>query len=379
MMKKILLFLSIFFYTSSVSTFETTAKQAYLIDVLSGEVLLKKNETEKISPASITKIMTTIVAFDLIKKGELKLDEKIRISKKAWRMSSKGYSSMFIMPGDKVSVENLLKGIIIVSGNDACVALAQGIAGTEEEFVNMMNSMSKKIGLPNTKFSNSSGLFNENNYSTAEDIAKMSIYLINKFPKLYEYYKIKKFKWDRTGGAPITQGNRNPILYKDMGGDGLKTGHLEDSGYSLAATIKKDERRILSVISGLNSKNERSKETVRLLSYAKNRFDLLKINKQDENFKIKTWNLKPKKVQLALSDDLYLTIPKRQKSKIKIEIEHDDQVLKTVIKEGHPVSKLNIFFEDKLIKTKILYATTKTEKENFLIRFINSVSFFIWG
>ena len=307
---------------------------------------LKKNEKEKISPASITKIMTTIVAFDLIKKGELKLDEKIRISKKAWRMSSKGYSSMFIMPGDKVSVENLLKGIIIVSGNDACVALAQGIAGTEEEFVNMMNSMALKIGLPNTKFANSSGLFNENNFSTAEDIAKMSIYLIDKFPKLYEYYKIKKFKWDRTGGAPITQGNRNPILYKDMGGDGLKTGHLEDSGYSLAATIKKDERRILSVISGLNSKNERSRETVRLLSYAKNRFDLLKINKQDENFKIKTWNLKPKKVQLSLANDVYLTIPKRQKSKIKIEIEHKDKILKTVVKEGQPVSKLNIFFEE---------------------------------
>ena len=345
MIKKILLFLSIFFYNGTVLTFETTAKQAYLIDVLSGKVLLKKNEKEKISPASITKIMTTIVAFDLIKKGELKLDEKIRISKKAWRMSSKGYSSMFIMPGDKVSVENLLKGIIIVSGNDACVALAQGIAGTEEEFVNMMNSMAKKIGLPNTKFSNSSGLFNENNYSTAEDIAKMSIYLINKFPKLYEYYKIKKFKWDRTGGAPITQGNRNPILYKDMGGDGLKTGHLEDSGYSLAATIKKDERRILSVISGLNSKNERSRETVRLLSYAKNRFDLLKINKQDENFQIKTWNLKPKKVQLSLANDVYLTIPKRQKSKIKIEIEHKDKILKTVVKEGQPVSKLNIFLK----------------------------------
>ena len=379
MIKKIIIFSSLFFYTSSVSTFETTAKQAYLIDVLSGEVLLKKNENEKISPASITKIMTSIVAFDLIKKGELKLDEKIKISKKAWRMSSKGYSSMFIMPGDKVSVENLLKGIIIVSGNDACVALAQGIAGTEEEFVNMMNSMAKKIGLPNTKFSNSSGLFNENNYSTAEDIAKMSIYLINNFPKLYEYYKIKKFKWDRTGGAPITQGNRNPILYKDMGGDGLKTGHLEDSGYSLAATIKKDKRRILSVISGLNSKNERSRETVRLLSYAKNRFDLLKINKKDENFKIKTWNLKPKKVQLSLANDVYLTIPKRQKSKIKIEIEHQDKILKTVVKEGQPISKLNIFFEDRLIKSETLYTTTKTQKENFLIRFINSVSFFIWG
>ena len=379
MIKKIILLLGIFFYTGAVSTFETTAKQAYLIDVLSGKVLLKKNENEKISPASITKIMTTIVAFDLIKKGELKLNEKIRISKKAWRMSSKGYSSMFIMPGDKVSVENLLKGIIIVSGNDACLALAQGIAGTEEEFVNMMNSMAKKIGLPNTKFSNSSGLFNENNYSTTEDIAKMSIYLINKFPKLYEYYKIKKFKWDRTGGAPITQGNRNPILYKDMGGDGLKTGHLEDSGYSLAATIKKDERRILSVISGLNSKNERSRETVRLLSYAKNRFDLLKINKNDKNFYIKTWNLKPKKVQLSLASDVYLTIPKRQKSKIKIEIEHQDKTLKNVVKVDQPISKLNIFFEDKLIKSETLYTTTKTQKENFFIRFINSVSFFIWG
>ena len=379
MIKKIIIFLSIFFNTSTVSTFETTAKQAYLIDVLSGKVLLKKNENEKISPASITKIMTTIVAFDLIKKGELKLNEKIRISKKAWRMSSKGYSSMFIMPGDKVSVENLLKGIIIVSGNDACLALAQGIAGTEEEFVNMMNSMAKKIGLPNTKFSNSSGLFNENNYSTTEDIAKMSIYLINNFPKLYEYYKIKKFKWDRTGGAPITQGNRNPILYKDMGGDGLKTGHLEDSGYSLAATIKKDERRIMSVISGLNSKNERSRETVRLLSYAKNRFDLLKINKNDKNFYIKTWNLKPKKVQLSLASDVYLTIPKRQKSKIKIEIEHQDKTLKNVVKVDQPISKLNIFIEHKLIKSETLYTTTKTQKENFFIRFINSVSFFIWG
>ena len=379
MIKIILLFINIFFYTSSVYAFETKAKQAYLIDVLSGKVLLKKNENERISPASITKIMTTIVAFDLIKKGELKLDEKIRISKKAWRMSSKGYSSMFIMPGDRVNVEDLLKGIIIVSGNDACVALAQGIAGTEEEFVNMMNSMAERIGLLNTKFANSSGLYSEDNYSTAADIAKMSIYLINNFPKLYEYYKIKKFKWDRTGGAPITQGNRNPILYKDMGSDGLKTGHLDDSGYSLAATVKKDERRILSVISGLTSKNERSRETVRLISYAKNRFDLLKINKIDENFKIKTWNLKPRTVQLKLSSDVYLTIPKRQKSKIKIEIIHENEVLKSVVKEGQAISKLNILYDDKLIKSETLYSTINTDKENFFIRFINSISYFIWG
>ncbi|MAK12407.1 MAG: D-alanyl-D-alanine carboxypeptidase [Candidatus Pelagibacter sp.] len=379
MIKKVLFFFGIIFYTTLVSAFETTAKQAYLIDVLSGKVLLKKNENERISPASITKIMTTIVAFELIKKGELKLDEKFKISKKAWRMSSKGYSSMFIMPGDKVSVENLLKGIIIVSGNDACVALAQGIAGTEEEFVNMMNTMAIKIGLNNTKFSNSSGLYNENNFSTAKDIATMSIYLINNFPRLYEYYKIKKFTWDRTGGAPITQGNRNPILYKDMGGDGLKTGHLVDSGYSLAATTKTNERRILSVISGLNSKSERSRETIRLLSFAKNRFDLLRISKADKNFVIKTWNLRPKIVQLELSNDVFLTIPKRQKNKLKLEIVHNNEILKTVVNKGVPISKLNIYYDDKLIKSEILYSSIKTEKENFLIRFINSISYFIWG
>jgi len=171
-MKKII-FLIFIFFSNQAFSFETSAKQAILIDVLSGDVLYEKNIDQKISPASITKIMTAIVAFDLIKKGELSLNEKFKISKNAWRMSSEGYSSMFIMPNDKVSVENLLKGIIIVSGNDACVALAEGIAGTEEEFVNMMNQMAEKIGLKNTRFANSSGLYDGNNYSTVEDISKM--------------------------------------------------------------------------------------------------------------------------------------------------------------------------------------------------------------
>ncbi len=380
MIKKTLFFIYLIFYSQTVLSFDTTAKQAYLVDVQSGEVLYEKNKDQKISPASITKIMTSIVAFDLIKKGELKLDEKFKISKKAWRMSSKGYSSMFIMPNDRVSVENLLRGIIVVSGNDACVALAEGIAGTEEEFVVIMNSMAKKMNLTNTKFANSSGLYDENNFSTVEDIAKMSIYLINNYPKLYKYYAEQKFTWDRTGGDPITQGNRNPILYKDMGSDGLKTGHLEDSGYSLAATIKKNERRILSVVSGTASKNERSKETIRLLSYAQNRFELLKISKNDKNFKIKTWNLKQKTAQLELKEDLYITIPKRKKNILKIEIDHDESnILKNVVKKGDKVSKLNVYFDNKLIKTENLYSSFDTKKENIFIRFANSISYFIWG
>ena len=375
----LIVFVSFLIFISKALSFETSAKQAYLIDTLSGKVLFEKNKEQKISPASITKIMTSLIAFDLIKKGELRLDEKFKISKKAWRMSSQGYSSMFIMPNDKVSVENLLKGIIIVSGNDACVALAEGIAGTEEEFVNMMNLMAEKIGLKNTRFANSSGLYDGNNYSTVEDIAIMSIYLINNFPDLYKYYAEKKFTWDRTGGAPITQGNRNPILYKDMGSDGLKTGHLVNSGYSLAATIKKQDRRILSVISGTNSKNERSRETVRLLSYAQNRFDLLKINKIDKSFKIKTWNLKEKEVQLELKKDLYLTIPKRKKNNLKIEIQYDNEILKKEVKKGDALTKLNIYYDNKLIREETLYSSIDTNKENFLIRFLNSISYFIWG
>ena len=378
MIKKIFIICFLFISVKS-SALETSAKQAYLIDVLSEKVLFEKNKEQKISPASITKIMTAIVAFDLIKKGDLKLEEKFKVSKNAWRMSSKGFSSMFIMPNDRVSVENLLKGIIIVSGNDACIALAEGIAGTEEEFVNMMNNMAEKIGLSNTRFANSSGIYDGNNYSTVEDIAKMSIYLINNFPNMYKYYSEKKFTWDRTGGAPITQGNRNPILYKDMGADGIKTGYLNNSGYSLAATIKKNDRRILSVVSGTDSKNARSRETIRLLSYAENRFDLLKINKIDKSYNIKTWNLKQKTVQLELKNNIYLTIPKRKKNKLKIEIDHEKDILSRELKKGSPVSKLNIYYDNDLIKSETLYSSVNTEKENFFVRFLNSISLLIWG
>lgn len=378
MIKKIFIICFLFISVKS-SALEISAKQAYLVDVLSGKVLFEKNKEQKISPASITKIMTAIVAFDLIKKGDLKLEEKFKVSKNAWRMSSKGFSSMFIMPNDRVSVENLLKGIIIVSGNDACIALAEGIAGTEEEFVNMMNAMAEKIGLSNTRFANSSGIYNGDNYSTVEDIAKMSIYLINNFPNLYKYYSEKKFTWDRTGGAPITQGNRNPILYKDMGGDGIKTGYLNNSGYSLAATIKKNDRRILSVVSGTDSKNARSRETIRLLSYAENRFDLLKINKIDKSYNIKTWNLKQKTVLLELKNNIYLTIPKRKKNKLKIEIDHEKDILSRELKKGSQVSKLNIYYDNDLIKSETLYSSINTEKENFFVRFLNSISLLIWG
>ena len=227
-MKKFLitfaLLFSIFSLNVSSSEFDIKAKTAILQDYLSGEILYEKEADLRIFPASMTKIMTTIIAFELIKEGRLSLDEKFFVSENAWRLSQAGYSSMFIMVGDQISVENLLKGIIVSSGNDACVALAEGIAGTEEEFALIMTAKAKEIGMTNTNFANSSGINHPNNLSTARDILIMSNYLIKNYPLYYEYFKEKEFTWDRTGGDPITQGNRNPLLYKNMVVDGIKTG-----------------------------------------------------------------------------------------------------------------------------------------------------------
>ena len=233
MFNKISLFNFILLFLTQVAhtNIEIKARTAILQDFLSGEILYEKEPDKSIYPASMTKIMTAIIAFDLIKSGDLNLDDKFIISEKAWRLSQAGYSSMFIMVGDEISVENLLRGIIVASGNDACVALAEGIAGTEEEFALMMTAKAAAIGMVNTNFANSSGINNPDNVSTVKDILIMSNYLIKEFPEEYRYFSEKEFTWDRTGGDPITQGNRNPLLYKRVGVDGIKTGYLAVEKY----------------------------------------------------------------------------------------------------------------------------------------------------
>ena len=277
---------NIFFNSSANSNIDIKARTAILQDFLSGEILYEKEPDRSIYPASMTKIMTSIIAFDLLKSGDLKLDEKFIISEKAWRLSTAGYSSMFVMVGDEVSVENLLKGIIIASGNDACVALAEGIAGTEEEFAIMMTSKAKELGMLNTNFANSSGINDPDNYSTVKDIMIMSNYLIKVHPEYYKMFKEKEFTWDRTGGDPITQGNRNPLLYKNMGADGIKTGYLAVERYSLASSILKKGRRLIAVGSGFESKNARSRESSKLLTFGLTNFDLVKIAEKNNLFPV---------------------------------------------------------------------------------------------
>ena len=284
------MFRIIFFYfllnliliSNSYSNIDIKARTAILQDFLSGEILYEKEPDRSIYPASMTKIMTSIIAFDLIKSGDLSLDDKFIVSEKAWRLSTAGYSSMFIMVGDEVSVQDLLYGIIVASGNDACIALAEGIAGTEEEFAILMTSKAKELGMDNTNFSNSSGINDPNNYSTVRDILSMSHYLIKEHPKFYEWFSIKDFTWNRTGGDPITQGNRNPLLYKNIGADGIKTGYLAVERYSLASSLERKGRRLIAVGSGFETKNSRSRESSKLLTYGINNYDLVEINNPDE-------------------------------------------------------------------------------------------------
>ena len=384
-MKKIFLFLIIIFFSLVPNSYAAKkisidAISSILVDYHTNDVLFEDNADHKIYPASMTKIMTAIVAFDLLKKGDVTLDEEIPISEKAWRMSTSGYSSMFIMLDDMVSVEDLLKGIIIVSGNDACVALAEGLAGSEEEFANLMNIKAEEIEMYNSNFVNSSGIADPENYSTVRDIAKMSRYLIMNYPEYYHYFKETTFTWDRTGGDPITQGNRNPLLYKNIGVDGLKTGFLSVEKYSLASSMKTEGgRRLIAVGSGFNTKNSRSKQSSKLLLWGLRSFDTVSISKKNEPLEnLKVWLGKKPKVQVTTKEDVYINIPKRKKSALTSYIEHESPV-QTPIAKGQEIGMLKIFFNEELIKEMPVYAMEEVPKVNIFTRIFRSINYLIWG
>ena len=364
---------------NSNAAFEIKARTAILQDYFSGEILYEMDADKSIYPASMTKIMTAIIAFDLIKSGDLDLDEKFLISENAWRLSSAGYSSMFIMVGDEVSVENLLKGIIIASGNDACVALAEGIAGTEDEFAIMMTAKAKEIGMENTNFANSSGINNTNNVSTVRDIMLMSNYLIKEFPDEYKYFSEKEFTWDRTGGDPISQGNRNPLLYKNLGADGIKTGYLAVEKYSLASSIYRNGRRLIAVVSGFDTKNDRSRESSKLLTWGLTNFDLIEIaksNTQIEN--VDVWLGKKKTVGAYVKTDIYKTIPKARKKFLKVSIIYKGPI-QAPIKKDDVLGKLKVYYKNELIEEYNLFAFQDVKKLNIFSRLIESINFLIWG
>jgi len=375
----ITILITFFISNSAHSNIEIKARTAILQDFLSGEILYEKEPDRSIYPASMTKIMTSIIAFDLIKSGDLTLDEKFIISEKAWRLSTSGYSSMFVMVNDEVSVENLLRGIIVASGNDACVALAEGIAGTEEEFAIMMTSKAQEIGMSNTNFANSSGINDPDNYSTVKDIMIMSHYLIKNYPEYYEWFSEKEFTWDRTGGDPITQGNRNPLLYKNMGADGIKTGYLAVEKYSLASSLERKGRRLIAVASGFKTKNSRSRESSKLLTYGLTNFDLVEINKSGEDFdSVDVWLGKKDFVKVYTKEDIYKIIKKGKKKLLKVKMLYEGPV-EAPISKDQVLAKLKIIYNDELIDEYDLLAKEQVNKVNIFSRLMKSLNYLIWG
>ena len=365
-MNKLLTFFLFFLFVNNLvfANPKINARTGILVDFHSEEILHEFDPDAQIYPASMTKIMTSIIAFDLIKKNKLSLDDRFTVSENAWRLSQSGYSSMFIMVNDEVTVEDLLKGIIIASGNDACVALAEGIAGSEENFAEMMNEKAVEIGMMSTNFTNSSGINDPDNVSTVRDIALMSKHLIMFYPEYYELFKEKTFTWDRTGGDPIKQGNRNPLLYKNVGVDGVKTGYLAVEKYSLASSMVKNNRRLIAVVSGFPTKNVRSSDSLKLLNWGFRNTNTFEIaNNSEIIFELDTWLGKKDKIKVTADEEFYITVNKKDISHLKVTLEYKGPIVAPV-KKGQKVA--NLIVKKEIIKTLPLYASEDVKKVNFL-------------
>ena len=375
----LILILLISLTTKLFSNPNIQARTGILVDYHSDEILFELDPDAQIYPASMTKIMTSIIAFYLIKANKLSLDDQFTVSENAWRLSQAGYSSMFIMINDQVSVENLLKGIIIASGNDACVALAEGIAGSEQNFADMMNEKAGEIGMTSTNFTNSSGINEPDNISTVRDIALMSKYLIKNYPNYYELFAEKTFTWDRTGGEPIKQGNRNPLLYKNVGVDGVKTGYLAVEKYSLASSMRKNERRIIAVASGFETKNLRSSQSLKLLNWGFRNTNTFEISKKDETiFEIDTWlGVKPK-IKATTKEDFHVTINKKDIRYLAVSLDYEGPIKAPIYKDKE-IAKIVVTQKDNTIKEIPLYAAEDIKKVNFFKSLLTSLNYLIWG
>ncbi len=298
---------------------ETAAREALIVDTTTGAVLFERDSDVPMPPASMSKIMTIYLVFEALKDGRLTLDEKLPVSEKAWRM---GGSKMFVAVNDEIRVEDLLRGVIVQSGNDACIVLAEGLAGSEEAFAGLMNDKARELGLDGSSFVNATGWPHPDQRMTARDLATLAQKTIENFPEYYGYYSETTFTW-----TDIRQGNRNPLLYKNMGADGLKTGHTEEAGYGLTGSATRKDRRLILVINGLNSMKQRSSESQKLLTWAFREFDnyaLFKAGEQVEEAEV--WLGESASVPLVLDQDVVVTLPRKARRKLSVSVRYDGPV-----------------------------------------------------
>jgi D-alanyl-D-alanine carboxypeptidase (penicillin-binding protein 5/6) len=304
---------ALLFDSAAANAIDTLAKQALIVDYETGSILFDKNADDQIHPASMTKLMTLYILFDQLKQGKLKLDDTFRVSQTAWARGESDESNMFLPLDSTVRIEDLIRGIAIQSGNDACKVVAEGIAGSEEAFVKLMNKKAQEIGLLHSHFENSDGLESPGHLMTARDILTLAEHIYADFPEYYHYFGEKEFTFNN-----IKQGNRNPLLYKDIGVDGLKTGHLEVSGFGLVASAKQGDRRIFMVAHGMTSMQSRSDEATKLIEWAFQSFQNVKLAKAgDQLEQAPVWYGAADTVPLTVAKDLVATLPKGTQEEIQ--------------------------------------------------------------
>jgi D-alanyl-D-alanine carboxypeptidase (penicillin-binding protein 5/6) len=331
-----------------------------LIDFNSGKVLAEKSADEQLAPASLTKIMTVYVIFRELKNGHLTLDEKVTISKKAWQTPG---SRMFVEVNKQVAIEGLLQGVIIQSGNDASVALAEHVAGDESTFAAMMNQHATRLDMMDTNFENSMGLPSKNHFTTARDLAKLTIALINEFPEYYQWDSKKEFTFNN-----ITQPNRNKLLWRDKSVDGVKTGYTEEAGYCMVASAKREGMRLVSVVMGTASANARANESQSLLNYGFRFFETHKLYSGLEALtETRIWKGDSKKLPMGLTDDLYVTIPRRHYNDLKAEIKLDKKIIAPV-KQGEVFGAVNVSLAGNIVASRPLKALKTVNKGGLVQR-----------
>ena len=370
-MHKIILTLIIILFNTQVQSIDTKAQQAVVVDFDTNEVLFDKNSNDKIIPASMTKIMTVYVAFDRLKKTDFSITNKCRISPKAYKM---GGSRTFLEIDDQVSVDDLLKGIIVQSGNDASIALAECLGGTEEEFSNLMNVYAKRLGMVNTNFLNSSGWPEDNHYSSVFDLAILSNALVRDFPNLYTYFSIKDFTFN-----DIKQPNRNKLLYQVEGADGIKTGFTKKSGWGIAATAKRDNRRITVVISGTNSSRSRLNESSNLINWAFNQTSQKTLVKKNQIIKeVDVWLGVESKFNLISSDNIISTLSFDQIQLMNSSVEYNKPISAPIIK-GKEYGKLYIEIKGKPKIIVPLVSDKNVSKVNPFFKVIAAAKYLLFG
>ncbi len=362
-------FISFSYYSHS---FETSAKQAILYDFETKSIIFEKNSDELMSPSSMSKIMTIYYLFKKIQDGELKLSDKFKVSKKAWK---KGGSKMFLNVNNMVSIEDLIRGIIVQSGNDACIVVAEGISGSEALFAEELNILAKEIGLTNSNFTNSTGWPDPDHLTTIKDLLTLTIKTIEDFPSLYHYYSEKEFVY-----SDIKQLNRNPLLYNNLGADGLKTGHTSLGGYGLVASVKKNDRRLIIILNGLKSSKVRSNESERLIKIGFNQFKNINLFDQNELVtRLNVWGGGKKKIGTYSKEKVSITIPKKLKSNLIYTIKNYDPLV-APIKKDQKVAELFIKNKNnKILKKFELYSNEDVKKMSFFSKVFYNFKYLLLG